>query len=52
MDIHPYSPHPKHEEMMQTHRAMWNGLLRVALYATVSIITLLALMATFLTKHP
>jgi hypothetical protein len=52
MDGHSYTPHPKHEEMLKSHRAMWNGLLRVALYSVVGVVAILSLMATFLTKHP
>jgi hypothetical protein len=51
MDVHPYTPHKKHDDMLVHHRATWNGLLRAGLYGLVGIIILLALMATFLTKH-
>jgi len=48
MDVHPYKPHKAHDDILTHHKATWHGITRVALYGTIGIVVLLALMATFL----
>ncbi len=48
MDIHPYTPHKAHDEMLTHHRATWHGIGKLATYMGIGIVVLLVLMATFL----